>query len=204
MQTDLWLTETSNHDKCPLCSKPLKRGTQTCFVCGFSSDAPSVWIDPTVHAYQHVMPQSGTRDFTPDPQAASPIWQYESSDFEAAGSLPMLSLLMPESPTQPQPPVPNRATTRRLPRVDEIDTVPPRVSPARDIDQIDTLPSGYRRGRRVMILAPQTTPAETGSPLHVAPPGRDVSQSKLGPFVELVNRKGRLVFTLRFLLFRRN
>jgi hypothetical protein len=122
-----------------------------------------VWIDPTVHAYQHVMPQSGTRDFTPDPQAASPIWQYESSDFEAAGSLPMLSLFMPESPTQPQPPVPNRATTRRLPRVDEIDTVPPRVSPARDIDQIDTLPPEYGQGWRAMILAPQNTPAESDS-----------------------------------------
>src|SRR6202165_341042 len=162
MQTDLWLTETSNTDKCPLCNKPLKRGSRTCFGCGFSSDAPSVWIDPTVHAYQHVMPQSGTRDFTPDPQAASPIWQYESSDFEAAGSLPMLSLFMSESPTQPQPPVPNRATTRRLPRVDEIDTVPPRVSPARDIDQVDTLLPGYGQGQRALIMARQNPPAEMG------------------------------------------
>ena len=72
----------------------------------------------------------------------------------------MLSLFMSETPTQPQPPVPNRATTRRLPRVDEIDTVPPRVSPTRDINQIDTLPPGYGQGRRAVILAPQITPAE--------------------------------------------
>ncbi len=75
----------------------------------------------------------------------------------------MLSLCMPESPAKPRPPAPNRATTRRLPRVDEIDTVPPRVSPARDIDQIDTLPPGNGQGRRAMILAPQNTPTESGS-----------------------------------------
>jgi hypothetical protein len=146
-----------------MCSKPLKRGAQTCFACGFSSDAPSVWIDPTVHAYQHIMPQSTTRDLTPDPQAASPVWQYESPHFEAAGSLPMLSLFMPETPTQPQPPVPNRATTRRLPRIDEIDTVPPQATPARDIDQADTLPPGHAQGQRALIIAPQNAPVEIGS-----------------------------------------
>ncbi len=75
----------------------------------------------------------------------------------------MLSLFMSETPTQPQPPVPNRATTRRLPRVDEIDTVPPHVSPARDIDQIDTLPPGHGQGQRALIIAPRNVPAETGS-----------------------------------------
>jgi len=56
--------------------------------------------------------------------AASPIWQYESPDYEAAGSLPALSMFVPEAPTQPQRPVRARAT-RRLPELDEIDTVPP-------------------------------------------------------------------------------
>ncbi|HEU0002529.1 MAG TPA: hypothetical protein VFQ36_16605 [Ktedonobacteraceae bacterium] len=163
MQTDLWLTETSNRDTCPLCSKPLKRGVRTCFACGFSSNAPSVWIDPTVHAYQHVMPQPTTGNLTPDPQAASPVWQYESPNFEAAGSLPALSLIVSETPTQPQPPVPNRATTRRLPRIDEIDTVPPQLSPACDVDQFDTLPPGHGRAQRALILASQTAPVETDS-----------------------------------------
>lgn len=146
-----------------MCSKPLKHGARTCFACGFSSNAPSVWIDPTVHAYQHVMPQPATGNLTPEPQAGSPVWQYESPRFEAAGSLPMLSLIVSETPTQPQPPVPNRATTRRLPRIDEIDTAPPQLSPARDIDQFDTLPPGHGRQQRALILAPQTAPAETGS-----------------------------------------
>ena len=146
MQTDLWLTETSDYDKCPLCSRLLKRGTQTCYACGFSNETPSVWIDPAARAYPQTVSPHTTRDLTPDPQASSPIWQYDSSDFEAAGSLPMLSMFMPEAPTQPQPPVPNRATTRRLPDIDEIDTVPP----ARSQEQ------------RALVLAPQRAPAGAG------------------------------------------
>jgi hypothetical protein len=55
------------------------------------------------------------------------MWEYESPNFEAAGSLPVLSLLAPEAPTQPQAPVnPGDARrTRRLLDIDEIDTVPP-------------------------------------------------------------------------------
>ena len=157
MQTDLWLTETSNHDTCPLCSKPLKRGAQTCFACGFSNIPPSVWIDPTVRSYQHVMPEQIANHPTPDPQAASsPIWQYESPDFEAAGSLPMLSLFTSETPTQPQAPAQGR-TTRRLPNVEQAD-IASQLSPARDIDQIDTLPPGHGRAQRALIPAPQTAP----------------------------------------------
>src|SRR6266852_4572061 len=157
MQTDLWLTETSNHDTCPLCSKPLKRGAQTCFACGFSNNPPSVWIDPTVRSYQHVMPEQIANHPTPDPQAASsPIWQYESPDFEAAGSLPMLSLFTSETPTQPQPQPPVQGkTTRRLPSVEEVDILS-QLSPARDIDQIDTLPPGHGRAQRALISTPQT------------------------------------------------
>src|ERR1700674_5434998 len=131
MQTDLWLTESSNFDQCPLCGRLLKRGSQTCYACGFSVNSPStaaVWIDPTVHAYQHVMPaQAGkqpnpttpipARAFqrpTQQPLDSSPIWQYESPHYEAAGSLPMLSLIVPETPTQPQPHAPGKST-RRLP-----------------------------------------------------------------------------------------
>lgn len=75
----------------------------------------------------------------------------------------MLSLFTAETPTQPQPPVPNKATTRRLPRVDEIDTVPPHVSAARDIKQIDTLPPAHGQGQRALIIAPQNAPVEVGS-----------------------------------------
>jgi hypothetical protein len=175
MQTDLWLTETNEFDKCPLCSKLLKRGTQTCYACGFSNETPSVWIDPTARAYQQVMPSpsyspafttSHAPDLTPDPQAASPIWQYESSDFEAAGSLPMLSMFMPEAPTQPQPPVPDRATTRRLPDIDEIDTVPPGAVAVSNTGRAgDMHPAIYEREPRALVIAPQgaSVPAETGS-----------------------------------------
>ena len=164
MQTDLWLTETSDFDKCPLCSKLLKRGTQTCYACGFSNETPSVWIDPTARAYQQIMPSHTTRDLTPDPQASSPVWQYESPDFEAAGSLPMLSMFMPEAPTQPQPPVPDRATTRRLSNIDEIDTIPPRAVAVSNTGRADDIyPTSHGREQRALVIAPQRAPVETGS-----------------------------------------
>lgn len=55
------------------------------------------------------------------------IWQYESPNYEIASSLSSLSLVAPELPTQPQPPVvaPATRSTRRLPDIDEIDTQPP-------------------------------------------------------------------------------
>jgi hypothetical protein len=109
------------------------------------------------------MPQNIANQDTPDPQAASsPIWQYDSPNYDAAGSLPMLSLFMPETPTQPQSSARSKAT-RRLPRVDEIDTMPPQLSPARDIDQIDTIPPGQGHTQRALIPAPRTAPGEIGS-----------------------------------------
>ncbi len=164
MQTDVWLTETSEFNKCPLCSKLLKRGTKTCYACGFSNETSSVWIDPTARAYQQIMPSHTTRDLTPDPQAAPPVWQYESPDFEAAGSLPMLSMFMAEAPTQPQPPVPNPATTRRLPNVDEIDTIPPRAVVASNAGWVgDMRPAVHGREQRALVIAPPRAPVETGS-----------------------------------------
>jgi hypothetical protein len=181
MQTDLWLTETSNHDTCPLCSKPLKRGAQTCFACGFSNNPPSVWIDPSVHSYQHVMPEQIANHSTPDPQAASsPIWQYESPDFEAAGSLPVLSLFTSETPTQPQPQAQGR-TTRRLPNVEEVDTLPP----------------GQGRAQRALIPAPPTAPLATpGVARFIAPAQGDPHSWTAGsaggsPSAQLIVRHSR-------------
>src|SRR5579859_507358 len=188
MQTDLWLTETSEFDKCPLCSKLLKRGTQTCYACGFSSETPSVWIDPTARAYQQVMPSFShtTRDLTPDPQASSPIWQYESPDFEAAGSLPMLSMFMPEAPTQPQPPVPHPSTTRRLPNIDEIDTVPPGAVVASNTGRVaDMHPTAYAREQRALVIAPQSAPVESGSRSWTA------GAASGSPSAQLIVRSGR-------------
>lgn len=185
MQTDLWLTETRDYDTCPLCSKLLKRGTQTCYACGFSNEAPSVWIDPNARAYQQVMSPHTTRDLTPDPQAASPVWQYESPDFEAAGSLPMLSMFVPEAPTQPQPPVPNRATTRRLPNIDEIDTIPPRTVAAPTTDRA-AMPHPPLQGReqRALVIAPQSAPVETG------PRSWTAGVSRGSPSAQLIARSG--------------
>lgn len=60
--------------------------------------------------------------------ASPPVRQYESPGFEAAGSLSALSLFVSDAPTRPQPPV--ARTTRRLPRIDEMDTTPPKTSEA--------------------------------------------------------------------------
>src|SRR6266700_3986491 len=211
MQTDNWLTD-NNYDQCPMCSKLLRRGAGICYACGFTLNpspvfptaaaqaTSAVWIDPTMHGYQYVMPhQSGGQPGRervvpsapqprrqPDPTtpipprasahpaqpgttrrfpasryfanggeqhhrttgnlkgpvpAASPVWQYESSDYEAAGSLPALSMFVPEAPTQPQRPVRARAT-RRLPEIDEIDTVPP-GSPGSSVPTSYTAQNGY-------------------------------------------------------------
>ncbi len=205
MQTDTWLTEEAAYpEKCPLCSRPLKNGSTTCYACGFTTNPPegsSVWIDPAVYEsplpssegepsqdqqqiegrYLGILPQpklqrnpltpiparasaqpanaapgsvvmpnrvgkgqknstAGKTEQRQDPihsgaesstsvntQRTSPVWQYESSNFQAESSLPALSLLVSEMPTQPEVEAGPR-TTRRLPRVDEIDTAPPQPS----------------------------------------------------------------------------
>jgi hypothetical protein len=205
MQTDTWLTEEAAYpEKCPLCSRPLKNGSTTCYACGFTTNPPegsSVWIDPAVYEYplpssegepsqdqQQIegrylgilpQPKRQRNPLTPIParasaqpanaapgsvvmpnrvgkgqknstagktkqrqdpihsgaesstlvntQRTSPVWQYESSNFQAESSLPALSLLVSEMPTQPEVQA-GAKTTRRLPRVDEIDTAPPQPS----------------------------------------------------------------------------
>src|SRR5437763_6445846 len=57
MQTDIWLTQPAQPAQCPLCSKPLKASSKTCYACGFSLESPrstgsSVWIDPAIYTYQ--------------------------------------------------------------------------------------------------------------------------------------------------------
>src|SRR5438132_12405226 len=60
MQTDTWLTEEAAYpEQCPLCSRPLKNGSTTCYACGFTTNPPegsSVWIDPAV--YESPLPSS--------------------------------------------------------------------------------------------------------------------------------------------------
>ena len=55
MQTDIWLTdEIAYSERCNMCSQPLKKGSTTCFSCGFSTKSPtgtSVWIDPAVYGF---------------------------------------------------------------------------------------------------------------------------------------------------------
>ena len=54
----------------------------------------------------------------------SPVWEYETPAFQASSSLPTLSLLISEEPTQPE--LESRGkVTRRLHRIDEITTIPP-------------------------------------------------------------------------------
>ncbi len=54
----------------------------------------------------------------------STVWEYETPAFQVSSSLPTLSLLISEEPTQPE--LESRGkVTRRLSRIDEITTVPP-------------------------------------------------------------------------------
>jgi hypothetical protein len=67
------------------------------------------------------------------------IWQYESPDFEVESSLSALSLVV-DAPTRPETPASARLT-KRLPHIDEVDTVPARrTNSLTPIDEIDTVP----------------------------------------------------------------
>ena len=79
---------------------------------------------PAQEAVQRVV-QRHTGHVVPQ-QPAQAVWEYESESYAVGTSLPSLSLMVPETPTQPQIPFPSpRRETRRLPRIDEIDTTPP-------------------------------------------------------------------------------
>jgi hypothetical protein len=150
MQADIWLTEDiDNSERCPQCSQPLKKGSITCFSCGFSTKSlagMSVWIDPAVYGFSISSSQRQSRQFhqvsgeirrsyarelpearrhpnpvTPIPPRASA----QSSNANPGSILPTLSLSISEEPTQPELGAQGRVT-RRFPRIDEITTVPPR------------------------------------------------------------------------------
>lgn len=113
-----------------------------------------------------------------DAQATQPpIWQYETPGYAAESSLSSLTLLIAEMPTDPgllrQEDVQQQApTTKRLPRIDEIDTVPPHLANAAAtqtkkaatrvlaIDEIDTIPN-------LREVLPIRQPASTAS-AHLA------------------------------------
>jgi len=146
MQTDIWLTEEIAYpEQCPLCSKPLKNGSTTCFSCGFSTKSPigtSVWIDPVVYGYplssshrqSHQAPQQTGWKYThvlsparrqPNPITPIPPRASAQPINAAPGSIVKPDTkLISETPTQPE--LESRGkTTRRLPGIDEITTVPP-------------------------------------------------------------------------------
>jgi hypothetical protein len=111
--------------------------------------------------------RSASRHATTSPvkQAASTTWEYESSTYAAGSSLSSLSLLVSETPTQPQINPPSaRKETRRLPDIDEIDTTPPPPSSAQ------TRPSGRQT---VSLRLDEAAIAELSpvlSPLHPETP----------------------------------
>lgn len=122
MQTDIWPPETAHADRCPLCNKPLQKGSRTCPGCG-----------------------SGTR--------SSAGWQHESPGYAAASSLPSLSLFIAETPTTP--PRPSGKATHRLPDIDEIDTVPPRVESFTPPPvQLSPIPGFYEESPAYVQLSP--------------------------------------------------
>lgn len=47
MQTDAWLTDASNLDRCPLCSQPLAGGSNICSACGFAAHEPAPSSSPS-------------------------------------------------------------------------------------------------------------------------------------------------------------
>jgi hypothetical protein len=84
---------------------------------------PNTPIPPRASAQHAASRHVGS---APTKQPASSAWEYESDNYAAGGSLPALSLLTSETPTQPQVNSPfSRRETRRLKRIDEIDTTPP-------------------------------------------------------------------------------
>ncbi|HZU69908.1 MAG TPA: hypothetical protein VFA09_21745 [Ktedonobacteraceae bacterium] len=81
----------------------------------------------------------------PCPAPASTTWEYESENYAVGTSLPSLSLLVPEIPTLPQvTSSSNVRQTRRLPRIDEIDTTPPPARPGAQVPATHHQPVSLR------------------------------------------------------------
>src|SRR5215469_4991159 len=123
MQTDIWLTEeVARFERCPLCSQPLKKGSTTCFSCGFSTSSPtstSVWIDPAVYRLNSTQPQyrrvspekkvKPARNVPPSRHNPNPITPIPP---RASASLSHRSIT--EEPTRPEMKA-RGSITRRLP-----------------------------------------------------------------------------------------
>jgi hypothetical protein len=97
------------------------------------------------------------------------VWEYETPDFQASSSLPALSLLISDEPTQPELETRGKVT-RRLPHVEEIITVPPQnvdhsITTSRSLAPIDyqhDLTSFYRHNQNsINILLSQEVDASS-------------------------------------------
>ncbi len=83
-----------------------------------SSEHERVKVSPKYRRSQFLQGNDIIRTSTA-PQ--SPMWQYDSPNYQVESSLPSLSLVVSESPTQPKPPV---SVTPVPAYIDKIDTVP--------------------------------------------------------------------------------
>jgi hypothetical protein len=166
MQTDTWLTDTSSPNVCPLCSRMLASGSNTCSACGFTAHEPvgnpisparlsaSRQPNPTTPiparaSAQRVQSRPGAASHrrrdessstTPAPTAVPAQkgggWQHDSPSYEAASSLSALSLIISETPTAP-PRAPGSAhPAERQEPIDEIDTVPQAPGRIRAVQRI--------------------------------------------------------------------
>jgi hypothetical protein len=149
MQTDIWLSEETSHpEQCPLCSKPLKNSSTTCFSCGFTLHPPAgsaVWIDPAVYGYpfyasrrqpsQAIQPTRGRDSGSlpkskrqPNPITPIPLRASAQPANAAPGSVvfPNSGATNQKNRTSSKGTQleSNRKTTGRLSGIDEIDTVP--------------------------------------------------------------------------------
>ena len=132
MQTDIWLTEeVARFERCPLCSQPLKKGSTTCFSCGFSTSAPtstSVWIDPVV--YRLTSTQSQRQQVSPEKKVKPARYVHPTrknpnptTPIPPRASATTTHRSITEEPTRPELKTQGKVT-RRLPQIDEVATHP--------------------------------------------------------------------------------
>jgi hypothetical protein len=120
-----------------------------------------------------------------DVQKNSTVWEYESPGFQVSSSLETLSLLISEAPTKPELESRGKAT-RRLPRIDEITTVPPRNEDYQIKSSRVLVPIGSQLDMTVFESSDETTihiPSSdvidenswTGSKVYQSPSARLIS-----------------------------